>query len=100
MVGNWHVWKILLHQYNTKSSQLISSMPDPVKVTLKTFLKTDYRMKKIGTLIIEKPSDMFQISITELFMLIAIVNAVDIMIRIQKTSGRLKLPSRKDCLKS
>ena len=52
-------------------------MPDPVKVTLKTFLKTDYRMKKIGTLIIEKPSDMFQISITELFMLIAIVNAVD-----------------------
>lgn len=40
-------------------------MPDPVKVTLKTFLKTDYRIKKIGTLIIEKPSDMFQISITE-----------------------------------
>ena len=62
-------------------------MPDPVKVTLKTFLKTDYRMKKIGTLIIEKPSDMFQISITELFMLIAIVNAVDIMIRIQKQAG-------------
>ena len=76
-------------------------MPDLVKVTLKTFLKTDYRMKKIGTLIIEKPSDMFQISITELFMLIAIVNAVDIMIRIQKTSGRLKmLSSRKDSLES
>ena len=76
-------------------------MPDPVKVTLKTFLRTDYRMKKIGTLIIEKPSDMFQISITELFMLIAIVNAVDIMIRIQKTSGRLKMhSSRKDSLES
>ena len=76
-------------------------MPDPVKVTLKTFLKTDYRMKKIGTLIIEKPSDMFQISITELFMLIAIVNAVDIMIRIQKTSRRLKMhSSRKDSLES
>ena len=62
-------------------------MPDPVKVTLKTCLKTDYRIKKIGALIIEKPSDMFQISITELFMLIAIVNVVDIMIRIQKQAG-------------
>jgi len=34
-------------------------------------------------------------------MLIAIVNAVDIMIRIQKTSGRLKMhSSRKDSLES